>query len=399
MLLFLQVLAVHLGVVHGMALDIYEKATKERESVDNIDHLGEVGDEKLVVRDCLTLDSRECAANSVKSNCVDNSIEKRPEFCGGNFDSIGSDGEKIHGQDVVSHLVLKATGEEYKDKETAEKDKGAGKGGVGEDESNRDIEENQNLIQGERDTPLTTEEGSSNEEERLQVNSFDCYEDFDIVEEKRERNGETAELFLNRGEVKVDHLQDGCDVTEYAREEEDCSGITSVGASADENPNTEEVIIERRKDGLTETAVRRKEMDEGLENLNHELNLKTSNDCCTLDFNKSQTEHIDGEIKDYNHMVMAGSKGSKDQEEIEQLKRHGGSVVWAKCIDKSWFPALLPKLPDVDTSISYTLPFPAQLASHLVQLFDDAASWRRVEACEPLGEDRDLDEAKLRSDG
>ena len=65
-----------------MALDIYEKATKERENVDNIDHLGEVGDEKLVVRDCLTLDSRECAANSVKSNCVDNSIEKRPEFCG-----------------------------------------------------------------------------------------------------------------------------------------------------------------------------------------------------------------------------------------------------------------------------------------------------------------------------
>ena len=146
MLLFLQVLAVHLGVVHGMALDIYEKATKERESVDNIDHLGEVGDEKLVVRDCLTLDSRECAANSVKSNCVDNSIEKRPEFCSENFDSIGSDGEKIHGQDVVS-LVLKATGEEYKDEETADKDKGAGKGGVGEDESNRDIEENQSLPQ------------------------------------------------------------------------------------------------------------------------------------------------------------------------------------------------------------------------------------------------------------
>ena len=398
MLFLLQALAVHLGVFHDMALDIYEKATKEGESVDNIDHLGEMGEDKMVVGDCVTLDSSDCAVKSVKSNGVDNSIEKRPKFCGRNFDSIGSDGEKTPGQDVASYLISKAMGEGYKDEEMADKDTSAGKDGVSEDESNRDIEENQNLSQGEKNSP-TTEEGSSNEEERLQVNSFDCNEDFDIVEEKRERNGDTAELFHNRGEVKVDHLQDGCDVTDYAREEEDCSGITSDGAFADKNPNTEEVIIERRKDGLTEIAVGREEKDKGLENLNRELNLKTCDDCCTPNFNKSQTEHIEGGIKDDNHTVMAGLKGSKDQEEIEQLKRHGGSVVWAKCLDRSWFPALLPKSPDVDTSISYTLPFPVQLASHLVQLFDDVASWRRVEACEPLGEDRDLDEAKLRTDG
>ena len=76
-------------------------------------------------------------------------------------------------------------------------------------------------------------------------------------------------------------------------------------------------------------------------------------------------------------------------------------MVWAKCPEVSWFPAILPKSSAFNTSssISYILPFPAKPASNLVQLFDRELSWKRVEVVEPLGEDREVDEDRLRAEG
>ena len=76
-------------------------------------------------------------------------------------------------------------------------------------------------------------------------------------------------------------------------------------------------------------------------------------------------------------------------------------MVWAECPEVSWFPAILPKssASNMSSSISYILPFPAKPASNLVQLFDAEGSWRRVEVVEPLGEDREVDEERLRMEG
>ena len=150
-------------------------------------------------------------------------------------------------------------------------------------------------------------------------------------------------------------------------------------------------------------------------NLNSKVNFSSVEERCNREEIESQNDNV---IKEDNGCKEMGGDGGKvdlepetmmtEEEEplsasalefsSQQLFEKGGSVVWAECLGRSWFPAMLPMSPAA-TPISYILPFPAKPASILVQLFDSEGSWRRVGVIEPLGEDREVDEAKLRSEG
>ena len=174
-------------------------------------------------------------------------------------------------------------------------------------------------------------------------------------------------------------------------------------SSGNANENHEENEVNYAEIGIDSEEAPEHE-SEVLGKLNSKVNSSTAEDCC------SQDEVESANIKDTITTVDKAKVGAvsettnTSQAEDPQISprpffEKGGSVVWAEfpggC---SWFPAILPSSLNTP-SISYILPFPAKPASNLVQLFDSEGSWKRVEIVEPLGEDREADEAKLCAEG
>merc|ERR1712192_102271 len=154
---------------------------------------------------------------------------------------------------------------------------------------------------------------------------------------------------------------------------------------------------------------------DGEGNLMSKVNSNTAGVGCSQDkdeklSNKGTMEDLVDEVVGNVESVDADLRSKRTQAEestleisAKQLYENGGSVVWAECSGSglSWFPAILAKLSasNIASSISYILPFPAKAASNLVQLFDAEGSWKRVEVVQPLGEDREVDEERLRMEG
>ena len=175
------------------------------------------------------------------------------------------------------------------------------------------------------------------------------------------------------------------------------------GSSAGENMDT----LESAEEGGVDSC---KGSGEVSGNPNSKVKPSSAEDCCSQDEVESSnleatTEDIADEIGSDMEKVNTVSGTVKIQAgELEisplQLLEKGSSLVWAECPGESWFPAILPKPSALSTLvISYILPFPAKPATNLVQLFDSEGSWKRVEVVEPLGEDREVDEMRLRAEG
>ena len=184
------------------------------------------------------------------------------------------------------------------------------------------------------------------------------------------------------------------------------------GLGSDYNENHEKNEANHAQAGIEQGPVHEGEVSG---NLKAKVNFNTAEECCSQDEveslnNKGTMEHHLDEVEGNVEMVDAelGTTRTQAQESpslpkilFKQLYENGGSVVWAECPEVSWFPAILPKLSasNIASSISYILPFPAKAASNLVQLFDAEGSWKRVEVVQPLGEDREVDEERLRMEG
>jgi len=165
----------------------------------------------------------------------------------------------------------------------------------------------------------------------------------------------------------------------------------------------------------TQAGIEEGPVHDGEGNLMSKVNSNTAGVGCSQDkdeklSNKGTMEDLVDEVVGNVESVDADLRSKRTQAEestleisAKQLYENGGSVVWAECSGSglSWFPAILPKLSasNIASSISYILPFPAKAASNLVQLFDAEGSWKRVEVVQPLGEDREVDEERLRMEG
>ena len=236
--------------------------------------------------------------------------------------------------------------------------------------------------------------------------------------------GQGAKEVLDRKEVSegVDEdigLNANYTIEEESRKDNVENMLEKKQAVHNRNPDEEELWSDCNENHAksevnhAQAGIEEGPVHDGEGNLMSKVNSNTAEVGCSQEkieklSSKGTMEDLVDEVVGNVESVDADLRSKRTQAEestleisAKQLYENGGSVVWAECSGLSWFPAILPKLSasNIASSISYILPFPAKPASNLVQLFDAEGSWKRVEVVQPLGEDREVDEERLHTEG